>query len=179
MNLILLPPHGGVVLAAHDGVLGREDAAALGVDVVEDLARELDVVVGELANLGVVDAEDLGLLGRAQRQAGNHVHDEEDEAGADKRVAAARERVGQLDGQLHPVVVEPAALDGRHAVERGDVVCGEEGRQDVADEAADAVHGKDVERVVDAEEELELGGVVGERGAEDAVDDSGPDGDVA
>jgi len=42
-----------------------------------------------------------------------------------------------------------------------DVVGREEGGQDVADEAADGVLGEDVEGVVDAEEELELGGVVG------------------
>jgi hypothetical protein len=59
------------------------------------------------------------------------------------------------------VVVQPAAGDRREAVEMGDVVGCEEGGQDVADEAADGVFGEDVEGVVDAQEELELRGVVG------------------
>lgn len=37
---------------------------------------------------------------------------------------------------------------------------GEESSKDVSDETADAVHGKDIERVVAAEEVLQLGGVV-------------------
>lgn len=75
-------------------------------------------------------------------------------------------------------MVEPAALDDLDVVEVGDVVGGEEGCADIADEAADAVNGKDVEGVVDAQDELQLGGVVGKGGTEDAVGDSCPDGDV-
>ena len=77
------------------------------------------------------------------------------------------------------MLVDPAALDGGGTVEVGDVVGGEEGGQDVADEAADAVDGKDVEGIVDAQDELELGGVVSEGGAEDPKDDGGPGGDIA
>ncbi len=161
-------------------MLLREDARRLGgVAVVGHLARQLDIVVGKLANLGVVDAQDLALLADAQLQAGDQVHDEQDEAGHDEGVAAAREGVGQLDGQLDPVVVEPAAVDDGDAVEAGDVVGREEGRADVADQAADAVDCEDVERVVDAEEELELGAVVGEGRAEEGGWDGCPGGDVA
>jgi hypothetical protein len=77
------------------------------------------------------------------------------------------------------VVVDPAALDDLDVVEVGDLARGEEGGADVADETAYAVHGEDVERVVDSEDEFELGGVVGEAAAEDAEDDCCPDGDVA
>lgn len=129
--------------------------------LVQDLARQLDVVVGELADLGVVDAHDLGLLGRAQRQPGDQVHHEEDDAGQDEAVRHAGHGVGKLVAQLNPVVVQPAAGDRAEAVEMRDVVGCEEGGQDVADEAADGVLGEDIEGVVDTEEELELGGVVG------------------
>lgn len=60
-----------------------------------------------------------------------------------------------------------------------DVVRSEEGGADVADEAADAVNCEDVEGIVDAEEKLELGRVVGKAGTERAEDESGPERDVS
>ena len=52
--------------------------------VVEDLAGKLNVIVCELANLCVVDAEDLCFFGGAEGEAWDEVHDEEDEAGAEE-----------------------------------------------------------------------------------------------
>lgn len=156
-------------------VLAGEHAARLaGVHVVEHLPRQLDVIVRELANLGVVDAENLGFFGSAQMHARDHVEDEQDERRADEGVGAPREGVGQLVAELDPVVVEPATFDDLHVIQVGNVVGSEKGGADVADQAADAVHGEDVEGVVDAEYELQLSSVVGEAGAEDAVDDGCP-----
>ncbi|KAL2020697.1 hypothetical protein VTK56DRAFT_7997 [Thermocarpiscus australiensis] len=166
------------------------------VMMIQHLPRHLHVIVRELANLGVVDAPHLGLLGRAQAQrqqqalaraaddGSEPVHHEQDGARHRERVGPAREGAGQLDGQLRPVAVEPAGGapegdGGGDAVQAGDVGGGEEGGADVADQAADGVHGEDVEGVVDAEEELELGGVVGEARAEDAGGDGGPGGEEA
>lgn len=118
--------------------------------IVEDLARQLDVVVGELANLGVVDSQNLGLLVGAQAQARDHVDEEQDERREDERVETPRDAVGELVAQLHPVVVEPPAGDDGDAVQGRDGAAGEKGRADVAHEAADGVHGKDVEGVVHA-----------------------------
>ena len=59
------------------------------------------------------------------------------------------------------------------------VVCSEEAGQDVADETSDGVHGEDVKRVVDAENELELGGIVGTCCSDDAIDDGRPGGNVS
>jgi len=56
------------------------------------------------------------------------------------------------------------------------VVCGEEAGEDVADETADGVHGEDIEGIVNAEEELELGGIVGAGGSNNTVDNCGPGG---
>lgn len=77
------------------------------------------------------------------------------------------------------MVVEPATIDAGVTVESGDGLAGEECGADVANQAADAVHGKDVKGVVDAKEELDLGGIVGEGSSEDTEDDSGPSGDVS
>lgn len=64
------------------------------------------------------------------------------------------------------------------AIEGGNVVGGKEASADVADETTDSVHGKDVEGIVNAQEELELSSIVGERGSEDAENDSRPDRDI-
>lgn len=92
------------------------------------------------------------------------------------------------------MAVEPAAFDDREAVQMRYVVCGEEGGEDVADETANGVLGEDVEGVVDAEDELELGCVlgvlasvsrgeggdtyIGTGGSDDTVDDGRPGWDV-
>jgi len=172
---------GDVVLLGGDvgALVGGEHGAVLVLDVVEHLARQLDVVVGELADLGVVDAEDLGLLASAEPQAGDEVHDEEDDRGADEAVEAAREGVGQLVADLDPVVVDPAAGDDLDVVQVGNIVGSEEGGAHVAHQASDAVHGEDVQSVVDAQDELELGGVISEGRPQDAIRHRCPDWYVA
>ena len=102
------------------------------------------IVVRELAHLRVVDAEDLGLLGRAQAHAGDEVEEPEDDGGHDEGVGHARDRVCDLVAELDVVVVEPAAGDGRAAVEARDAGLGEEACEDVADEPADGVRGEDL-----------------------------------
>ena len=68
--------------------------------------------------------------------------------GDDERVTHARDRVCDLVPELDVVVVEPAAGDGRAAVEACDAGLGEEAGEDVADEPADGVRREDLrERV--------------------------------
>ena len=73
-------------------------------------------------------------------------------------------------------MVEPASRDLGEAVEMSYVVCGEERGEDVADKTSNGVLGEDIEGVVDAEDELELGGIVGACGSDDSVDDCRPGG---
>lgn len=94
----------------------------LGAQELVDVAAELDVVVGELAQLGVVQARLLLLGGGAQAEAGDEVHDEEDDAGDAERVGEAGDAVGELVRELDVVVVEPAAVDLGEAVEVCNVV---------------------------------------------------------
>lgn len=77
------------------------------------------------------------------------------------------------------MVVNPTAVDSRVAIEGGDSWAGEEGGADVADQTTDAVDSKDIKSIVDTEEELDLGGIVGARSAEDTKDDSSPRRNVA
>ncbi len=75
----------------------------------------------------------------------DEIDKQQDQAGADEGIYEADQRVGELVGQLHPMVAEPAALDDGCAVEMGDVVCGEEAGEEIADQAAEAVDAEDVE----------------------------------
>lgn len=92
-----------------------------GKDLV-DVAAELDVVVGELAQLGVVEAR-LLVLGRgAQAEAWDEVHDEEDDARDAEGVGESGDAVGELVRELDVVAVQPAAVDLGEAIEVCDVV---------------------------------------------------------
>ena len=77
------------------------------------------------------------------------------------------------------MVVNPTAVDSRVAIEGCDSWAGEEGGADVADQTTDAVDSKDIKSIVDTEEELDLGGIVGAGSTEDAKDDSSPRRNVA
>ncbi len=88
----------------------------------DGIAHQLDVIVRELANFGVVHTEYLCFFGGPESEARDQVHDEEDETGATKAVGEAGDGVGELVGELHPVVVEPAAGDFGETVEVGDVI---------------------------------------------------------
>lgn len=117
----------------------------------------LDVIVGELAQLVVVHAEQFGFLGGAQVEAGDVVDGEGDESGHDEGVADAGDDVGDLDVELLVVVVGPAADDdaGVDAVEADDVGCSEKGIGDEAEDTGDTVLGKDVHGVINAKPVLD------------------------
>ena len=67
--------------------------------------------------------------------------------GHDKRVAHAGRRVRELVRELDVVVVKPAARDGREVtVECDDARLREERGEDVADDTANRVRRKDLER---------------------------------
>lgn len=75
--------------------------------------------------------------------------------------------------------VEPTAVNHGRAIEGGYVVGGEQTGQEIADEATDSVDGKDVERIVNVKQELELGGIIAGDGSDDSEDDGGPRWDEA
>lgn len=77
------------------------------------------------------------------------------------------------------MVVDPTTGNSRRAIEGSDGSAREEGSADVANETTDTVHGEDVESIVDAEEELNLGGIVGKGSSHSSKDDGGPSRDVS
>lgn len=82
-----------------------------------------------------------------------------EDSGHDKGVAGCGDDVGDLDVELLPVVFDPAggAVVDVDAVEADDVGGAEEGVEDEADHAGDAVLGEDVHAVVDADPVLDCG----------------------
>lgn len=176
----------------------RVSAVVVVLHFVEHFSRELDIVIGcrrqldpessmggdggeltELADLRVINTQNLGLLGGPDMQAGDQVQDEEDDAGEDKGIASAGEGIGKLVSELDPVTVQPAASDDLHAVQVGDVIGGKKSRTQVPDEAANGVHSEDVEGIVDPEHKLEFGAVVGKTSSKDTIRNSRPRGDVS
>lgn len=93
------------------------------------MAADLDVIVGELSELCIVETHLLLVGGDAQAETGDEVHDEEDDAGDDEGPGEARTAVGDLVAQLDVVVVEPATGDLGAAVQGGNIVAGEQSSQ--------------------------------------------------
>lgn len=107
-------------------VLARVLGLLIG-QIVQNLTSQLNVIVSKLADLRIIDTQDLSLLSSAELHARNQVEEEENDAGSAERVDASGNGICKLVAELYPVVVDPAAGDLREAVEMSYVVCGEEG----------------------------------------------------
>jgi len=133
----------------------------LRVDSVEtELGVGSNVVVRELAEVGIVDTDNFGLFRRTQSQSRDEVHDPAEDSRHDEGVGTCGDGVGDLVAELNPVVVEPSTWDLGDTVEARDGCLGEETGHDAADDTSNGVGRKDIERLVDSDEELDLGGKV-------------------
>jgi hypothetical protein len=102
---------GGLVFLNSLGLVVRAGTAGdtvVDADGVAQVAGELDVVVGKLAELDVIHAELLLLGGGAEGQTGDEVEEEEDDAGEDKSPGEGSDGTGELVTHLDPVVLDPA-----------------------------------------------------------------------
>jgi hypothetical protein len=72
------------------------------------VAGELNVIVGELAELAVIHANLLLGGGGTEGQTGDEVHEEQDDAGEDEGPGEAGEGTGDLVAELDEVAVNPA-----------------------------------------------------------------------
>ena len=120
----------------------------------EVISAHLDVVVCKLAELVVVQTQQLGLLASAEVQSGDVVDDVGDDGGHDKGVGGRGDNVGDLDVHLAVIVVDPPARQnaGIDAVEADDVVCAKQCIKEETHHSRNAVLSKDVEGVVDVDE---------------------------
>lgn len=174
-----------LLVVAHCGsmVLMRVGRHTL-IDVVghQDVTGQLNIVVSELANFNIVNAENFLLLAGTELEDGqelaNAIKAAEDDASSNEGVEATGEGISKLVAHLDPVSVQPATGNDGIAIKMRYVVRGEEARQDVANEAANTMNGKDVQSIVAAEEVLKLRSVVTGNASADSKDDSRPGWDV-
>lgn len=170
---------------SSDSLLGRLDPRRHRRDVgrgVVDEPRfrvEADIVVQELSELRLVEADDLALVVRPESHERDKVEEPAEDRGERERVGKGGNAVGELVAELNPVPVDPTAGDLGQAVEGGDRALGKEGGEEVADDAADRVRRKDVERFVNVEQEFEPGGKVAGDGRDKADRDGSRGLDVA
>lgn len=86
------------------------------------MASKLNVIVGELAELGIIETK-LLLLGRdTERETRDKVHEKQDDAGDDERVRETGNAVSELVAELDVVLVDPAAGNLGGAVEVSNVI---------------------------------------------------------
>lgn len=122
----------------------------------EEVTAHLNVVVAEFRVLRVVHAQQLGLFAGTEFQSGNKIDEFGDYGGHDEGVGGGGDDGGNLPANDFVVAVnEAAAGTDVDAVEADDFAGGEEGVEDEADDAANAVLGEDVEGIVDADKEFD------------------------
>lgn len=163
-----------------DTVGGLEDITILsGLLAVgaprQEVTADLDVVVRELAVLVIVHTEELSLLGGTELQAGDQIDELGDDGGHDESVGGAGDDGSDLPSEENVVAVEETTGEaGVDAVEANNLAGGEEGVEDETDHAADTVLSEHIEGVVDAEEELDLGGKIAGDTGNDTENDGCP-----
>lgn len=132
------------------------DGLALSRSPCEVVTADLDVVVGELAELVVVHTEELGFFRCAQLEAGDLVDDEGEDGADDEGVGGYGDDVGDLlvdrgglagDGTSGKAVVD--------SVESDDVVGTEDSVEEKTPHSSDAVLSEHIERIVDLDPELD------------------------
>lgn len=125
--------------------------------------------------LVVIHTKKLGLFGGTEVQARNQVDSLGNDGGHDECVSSRGHDIGDLDVKDLPVVVDPAASGASvDTVQADNVVSGEEGVEEETDDATDSVFGPHVERVINSNQELNLGSKVAAYAGNDAKKDAGP-----
>ena len=158
-------------------LLLRVSGRRLGADFLllrANIGINANVVVCELAHLSVVDTHNLSLLRSTEAEARDKVHNPEDDGSHDEGVGNASDTIGELVGELDPVAVDPATFNGCEAtIEIRDVFLSKDTSEEVADNTTHTMGGKDIEAIIIAKDELELGGKVANSTGDDAKGNGG------
>lgn len=130
-------------------------------------------VVGPLAELLLVNTDDLGRLAGAEGpNSWDVVEDEHDGECDTSSPGGGCKDPSNLLCELVVVVVEPSTGDLEETIVVGDGSLSKETCQDEADIAGEGVDGKDIHGVIAAHEDLQAGGKVGNGGGQEANQDS-------
>lgn len=137
---------------------------------MQDTVVHIEALLIHVVQILDIQTPDLRVLARAQVQARDLVDYEQQDARHHKGPGRGSGCAGELKSKLPEVAVPPASGIGaaRYTVESGDEVIGKDARQKIADIAAYAVKGEDVETVVDREDMLVFDGVIAAGGSEEA-----------
>lgn len=155
----------------HLAVLGNAVTLALGNRVLfgngvvlsggpgKVITTDLDVIVGELAELVVVHTEEFGFFRGAEMKTGDLVDAEGEERAHDECVGSAGHNVRDLNVHLLPVVVDPSSLGDTvvHSIETDNVGCSENAVEEKTDHTGDTVLSEDIESIIDLNPELDFG----------------------
>ena len=76
----------------------------------------------KLANLGIINAQNLIIFGGTETKSRNQVNDEKNDAAAEKGVFKTRDGVSKLVSELDVVMVNPATTNFGRAIEVGYIV---------------------------------------------------------
>lgn len=143
----------------------------------EVVAADLHVIVGEFTELVIVHAEKLSLLRRAKVKTRDEVDGVSNQGAHDECIGGARDDVSNLlvnGGEVAGEETTAGSGDLSAAAETNDVVSAEEGVEEQADHASDAVLSEHIHRVIDFDPVLDLGREVGNNAGDDAEDNGSP-----
>ena len=114
------------------------------LDAVDNVTSDFDVVIlnrlvsqssgliesmgtySKLANLSIVDTQNLILFRGTQAESRDEVENEQDDAGSEEGVGSSRYRVGKLVSQLDIVMIDPAAGNRGSTIQVRYVITGKE-----------------------------------------------------
>lgn len=125
-------------------------------DLADTLAAEIRILKVDILNVLVIQTAALVLLAGADVHAGDLVDDEQEDARHDEGPGSAGGGACELKAHLAVVLVPPATLIGatRNTVEGDNPLVSEQTSQEISNEAANTVEGKDIEAIVDREQVL-------------------------
>lgn len=148
-------------------------------DLADTLAAEIRILKVDIFDVLVIQTAALVFLAGADMHAGDLVDDEQENAGHNKRPGSAGGGSRKLKTELAVVLVPPATGVGSagNTIESDNPLVGKDTRQKIADEATDAVEGKDIETIVDRQEVLVLDDIEAAERGKSADQGSDVDGD--
>jgi len=120
------------------------------------IIRKLDKHIDRETYLDLVHSQPFAFRCAPQLQTRDNIDGFGDGGCHDKGIGASGKDIGHLDVHLFPVLVDPSTRDASvNSVECDDGFCGKETIENEPDNATDRVLGKEIEGVINAEEEFD------------------------
>lgn len=122
----------------------------------KEVSADLDVVIREFAVLIVIHTKELSLFRGTELQSRNEVDDLSNDGRHDEGISGGSDNGSDLPANNDVVSIHEATCStGVDAVEANDGATGEKSIEDEANDTTDTVLGKDIERVVNSNKELD------------------------